>query len=56
MKSAHGSRTGIWIPIEIWELDLAPMDRVLLAEVASFAENGKSVLHDQRQTSRGARH
>ena len=35
-------RTGIWIPIQIWELDLAPMDRVLLAEVASFAENGKA--------------
>ena len=35
-------RTGIWIPLEIWELDLAPMDRVLLAEVASFAENGKA--------------
>ena len=42
MKSAHGSRTGIWIPIEIWTLDLAPMDRILLAEVASFAENGKA--------------
>ena len=35
-------RTGIWIPLEIWELDLAPMDRILLAEVASFAENGKA--------------
>jgi len=42
MKSAHGSRTGIWIPLEIWGLDLAPMDRILLAEVASFAENGKA--------------
>ena len=35
-------RTGIWIPLEIWTLDLAPMDRILLAEVASFAENGKA--------------
>jgi hypothetical protein len=42
MKSAGNKRTGIWIPLEIWTLDLAPMDRVLLAEVASFAENGKA--------------
>ena len=35
-------RKGIWIPLEIWTLDLAPMDRILLAEVASFAENGKA--------------
>ena len=32
-------RKGIWIPLAIWELDLAPMDRVLLAEVASFQAN-----------------
>ena len=35
-------RKGIWIPLEIWGLDLAPMDRILLAEVASFSENGKA--------------
>ena len=34
-------RKGIWIPLEIWELDLAPMDRILLAEVASFQINGR---------------
>ncbi len=32
-------RKGIWIPLEIWHLDIAPMDRVLLAEVASFQAN-----------------
>ena len=34
-------RKGIWIPLEIWGLDLAPMDRILLAEVASFQINGR---------------
>lgn len=38
-KEPKHSRTGIWIPLAIWELDLAPMDRVLLAEVASFQAN-----------------
>jgi len=35
------NRTGIWIPLEIWGLDLAPMDRILLAEVSSFQINGR---------------
>ena len=35
-------RTGVFIPIEIWNLsELHPNERVLLAEVASFEEKGK---------------
>jgi hypothetical protein len=39
MKGGQGKRTGIWIPLEIWQLDIAVMDRVLLSEVASFEAN-----------------
>ena len=43
---------GIWVPIEIWDSDLSPIEKILFIEIHSYTVDGKEISMSNEDVAR----